>query len=213
MSVVSNLFTDYGDFKLDIPHWEISDSGITALWGRSGAGKSSIFRSLIGLDPCNELSWQFGNTDLSSLPIEKKHLGVVFQGYELFPHMTAEENILFSVKAKKKIGYEDDFAVLKDQLKLSGFLTTKAEVLSGGEKQRVAIARALISRPRFLLLDEPFSALDQEVKEGAREWLKTVVKEFNIPALLITHDMDDVKTLAHTIVKVDQGKITDTQKL
>src|ERR1044072_1169533 len=101
MSLVENLIKDYGDFKVDIPRWEIPDRGVTALWGPSGAGKTSVFRVLIGLEECPGLKWTFGGEDLATLPVPQRRLGVLFQSLELFPHMTAQENIEFAAAAAK----------------------------------------------------------------------------------------------------------------
>lgn len=207
MSLVENLIQDYGDFKIAIPRWEIPDQGITALWGPSGSGKTSVFRLLIGLEPCPGLKWRMGDVDLAALPPPERRLGVVFQNLELFPHMTAEENILFAARAR---GIED--AQLKldgiaEDLRMTGYLKRKAAVLSGGEAQRVALARAVIGDPRFLFLDEPFSSLDAELRGEARDLVKRLITRLRIPTLLVTHDREDLKALADSVVKIQAGKI------
>src|SRR5665213_3519436 len=101
MSLVRGLIREYDGFKIDIPVWDIADRGITALWGPSGAGKTSVFRLLIGLEPCPGLEWIFAGEDLAAVPAPDRCLGVVFQTLELFPHMTAEENILFAAHARR----------------------------------------------------------------------------------------------------------------
>src|SRR5271165_2213509 len=100
MSLVKGLVRDYDGFTLSIPTWEIPDQGITALWGPSGSGKTTAFRLLIGLEPCPGLSWTFAELDIAALPVPQRRLGVVFQTLELFPHMTARENILFAARAR-----------------------------------------------------------------------------------------------------------------
>lgn len=209
MSLVKNLIRDYGDdFKIEIPHWEIPDQGITALWGPSGAGKTSVFRLLIGLEPCPGLQWHFQGEDLAQLPVPQKKLGVVFQSLELFPHMTALENIRFAAQARKVNEADQKISALARDLNIDAILQRSVEVLSGGERQRVALARALIGEPRFLFLDEPFSALDAELRSEARELVKKVVKEqYQIPTLLITHDPEDLKILADRVVKIKNGKL------
>lgn len=209
MSVVKNLIRDYGNFKLEIPHWEIADHGITALWGPSGSGKTSVFRVLLGLEPCPGLTWDFKGVDLARLALEKRGLGVVFQSYELFPHMNARQNILFAAEAKKieKAEARSTLSRLGEKLGLQSCFDTKAQLLSGGERQRVALARALMSRPRLLLLDEPFSALDENLRAGARELVRDVLEEENIPAILITHDERDLEVLAQRIQKIHNGRL------
>lgn len=210
MSVVENLNKKYDGFEIRIPRWEILDQGVTALWGASGSGKTSVFRILLGLESCPGLQWKWGDVDLAKLPTPKKHLGVVFQNLDLFPHMSAEENILFPVKARdiplQKAG--DRFRKLTQVLQLNSFMDRRAELLSGGEKQRVAIARALMSFPRMLLLDEPFSALDEALKKEARQFLKQLLQETQTPSLLITHDERDLEFLADKVTKIDRGQIS-----
>src|ERR1044072_1600933 len=101
MSLVENLVRSYEGFELNIPRWEIPDTGITALWGPSGSGKTTVFRMLIGLEPCPGLKWTFKGEDLAAQPVPERRLGVVFQSLELFPHMTAEDNILFAARARR----------------------------------------------------------------------------------------------------------------
>ncbi len=209
MSVVQNLFRDYGNFQVEIPEWKISDQGITALWGPSGAGKTSIFRLMIGLEPCPGMRWIFEDLDLAQLPMSAKRLGVVFQSYDLFPHMTAEQNVQFSQEARKipKSERAQDLEHLKNSLSLENCWRRKAQLLSGGEQQRVAIARALAGRPRFLFLDEPFSALDTDLRAEARELVKRVIGEFKVPSLLITHDKEDIQAMDAVVVRVEKGRL------
>lgn len=211
MSYVENLHRDYGDFKLDIDSWEILDQGVTVLWGPSGSGKTSVFRILLGLEPCPGLHWIFHGEDLARLKTPDRRLGVVFQTLDLFPHMTAEENILFAAKARKVDSKKVSTTLkeLSDVMQMQGFLQRKAAVLSGGEKQRVAIARAIIGEPRLLLLDEPFSALDQELREESRKIVKQVIEVEKIPTLLVTHDQRDVEVLANKVTTIRHGRLEE----
>ncbi len=210
MSLVENLVKRYDDdFTLQIPRLEIADEGITVLKGPSGAGKTSIFRILIGLEECKHARWIFKGEDLNRLPIRDRKLGIVFQSYELFPHLTAAENLWFASTARKipRERTQKFFEELVGLLKLEALLDRKAYYLSGGEKQRVALARALIGEPRFLFLDEPFSNLDTENRHEARMLVKHAIERFKIPSLLITHDPEDVKILAHHVVNIKNGKL------
>lgn len=209
MSFVENLHKDYDGFHLKIPKWEILDQGVTALWGPSGSGKTSVFRVLLGLEACADLSWRWGDQDLAKLSTPERNLGVVFQGLELFPHLTAKENIFFGAKARK-IAEDlawDRFKKMDQVLNFGRFADRKADLLSGGEKQRVALARALMTFPRMLFLDEPFSALDEDLKAEARDLLKNLLQETQTPALLITHDRRDLKELASKITEIRDGQI------
>jgi sulfate transport system ATP-binding protein/putative spermidine/putrescine transport system ATP-binding protein len=211
MSVVKNLRRQYEDFKIDIPQWEIADQGITALSGPSGAGKTTLFRLLIGLEPCPGLEWRFGDLDLAQVPPPDRRLGVVFQSLELFPHMTAEENIRFAARARRLSAAETQSRLdeLVKDLRLRSCLTRRASVLSGGEAQRVALARAVIASPRFLFLDEPFSSLDSELRAEARTLVRTVIERRKIPTLLITHDEEDLRALAQAVVKIREGRLVE----
>ncbi|MGZ3769197.1 MAG: ATP-binding cassette domain-containing protein [Bdellovibrio sp.] len=209
MSCVENLHRDYGGFKLGIDSWEILDEGVTVLWGASGSGKTSVIRILLGLDSAPGMRWKFQGVDLAKMKSPERRLGVVFQSLDLFPHMTAKENILFAARARK---VDENKAAkrmkeLVEMMQMNEFLNRPAAVLSGGEKQRVAIARAIIGQPRLLLLDEPFSALDQELREESRQVVKTVVELEKIPTLLVTHDNRDVEVLANKITRIKNGKL------
>lgn len=208
MSWVKNLRADYGDFRIEIPSWKILDEGVTALWGPSGAGKTSVFRLLLGLDKAEPgFTWEFRGEDLAALPTPQRRLGVVFQSLELFPHMTARENILFAAEARKLGDVSEHFNALVSRLSLGSFLERRASVLSGGERQRVALARALIGRPRLLFLDEPFSALDADLRAGARELVRSAIKAEGLPTVLITHDRTDIDALATKITEIHDGRI------
>lgn len=209
MSLIENLRRTYDGFSIEIPRWEIADQGVTALWGPSGSGKTSVFRLLIGLDFCPEMKWTFNGEDLAQLPVPARRLGVVFQSFELFPHMTAEENLKFAAKSRGLSPSETSESVkeLTQALQMAPYSQRRASVLSGGEAQRVAIARALIGRPRILLLDEPFSALDADLRAEARLLVKKLIQRYAIPTLLITHDEADLKQLADHRVKIANGRL------
>lgn len=211
MSLVENLAYDYGDFKISVPKWEILDQGVTVLSGPSGSGKSSLFRMLLGLEKVRSGTWKFSGLDIMKDPLSTRRLGVVFQSLDLFPHMTALENIIFAAKARKIPEKEYLSAIDKytERMKMLGFIDRKAALLSGGEKQRVALARALVGKPRLLMLDEPFSALDQELRGESRKLIRSMVLEENLPTLLITHDPEDVKALADKVTYIHQGLVTE----
>ena len=216
MSVVKSLLADYGDFSIDIRNWESPDQGVTALWGPSGSGKSSVLRLLLGIDTAKHLEWDFAGTDLGKLSVPTRRLGIVFQNHELFDHMTAFENLEFAAEAalcraadhrpsaeKMKANIER-FA---KKLGIDGFGNRSARILSGGERQRVALARALIGEPRMLLLDEPFSALDAENRDEARSLVRSVLEESKLPAVLVTHDSQDLTALGAKVCRIAGGRL------
>ncbi len=211
MSLVKNLFLSYEGFKIDIPQLEIADQGVTALSGPSGSGKTTIIRALLGLEVCPQLSWNFKGIDLATLSPGDRKIGVVFQSFELFPHMTARENVLFAAHARNLANEEaaQSLENLNKSLKMESFLDRNVKILSGGERQRVALARALVTNPRILFLDEPFSALDSDLRREARELVNEVIQKCNSPVLLITHDEDDIKTLADRILRIQNGRLVN----
>jgi sulfate transport system ATP-binding protein/putative spermidine/putrescine transport system ATP-binding protein len=219
VSLVKVLKHEYGDFAIDIRDWEIPDRGVTALWGPSGSGKSSVLRLLLGLDTADEMSWKFGDEDLARVAVAKRRLGIVFQNGELFGHMTARQNIEFAADAAVKTrGLSGDrarenTARFIERLRLEGAADRRASLLSGGERQRVALARALIGEPRVLFLDEPFSALDAENRAEARALVRTVLSEIGTPAVLVTHDTSDLEGLTGKISRIENGRIVSERPI
>lgn len=209
MSLIKNLNKSVDGFHLSIPQLEIPDTGVTALLGRSGSGKTTVMNLLSGLEPCPELQWNFKDLDLAKLEPGERRIGMVFQNYQLFSHLTVKENILFAARARKLDSktIESRLLELCKSLELSSVLEKKTDVISGGEKQRTALARALIGKPRILFLDEPFSALDAEIREKARETTLKLINSENIPALLITHDSTDVDRMASTCFYLENGRL------
>ncbi len=223
MSVVKRLQHDYGDFKIEIENWEILDQGVTAFLGPSGSGKSSVIRHLLGLEKSDQMQWLWsegaGQVDLAALAIRERRLGVVFQNGELFPHMTTRQNIEFAAEAAvvsrgaKRSEVMDLVKQLIRDLGLERVSETRAVNLSGGERQRVALARALVGRPRLILLDEPFSALDAELRRDVRAMVFRVLAEYQIPALLVTHDPEDLVGLRGKVTRIRDGRIIEEQVL
>lgn len=183
-------------FVLHIEKMELLDEGITVISGPSGCGKSTLLRILMGLESCPHYSWEFKGINLADLNSAERRIGVVFQDYALFPHMSAAENIRFAREARGLAPNEREFDEIVGQLKLGPILPQLPHTLSGGEKQRVALARALFGEPRILFLDEPFANLDAPLRKESRELVKRMVATRGIPALLVTHDPEDIAILA-----------------
>ena len=207
MSLIENLRHQYDDFLIDIPRWELPDEGISSLQGPSGSGKTSVIRLLLGLDPCPGLVWKIRSVDIAPLSVREKKLGVVFQSLDLFPHMTAEENWLFGRESRGLDLFAPLVKEIPRRLKIDSLAKQNVMTMSGGERQRVALARALLLEPRFLFLDEPFSALDVEMRGEARKLVREVIHEMKIPTLLITHDPEDVHELGDHQFKIQAGQV------
>lgn len=208
MSYIQNINKSYLEFDLFVESLEIPDSGITLICGDSGSGKSSFLRVLMGLESCPGMSWIFKGDNLGDKRPQDRMLGVVFQSLELFPHMTALENIYFHAKARgiskdDFFDFMDDFFVIS---KMKEHLHKKVGVLSGGEQQRVALLRAIAGKPRILLLDEPFSSLDIKLKKDLKNLLLKIIEIQKIPCILVSHDIED-RNFAKKIVEFSRGKI------
>lgn len=210
MSQIKNLVKNYDTFQIHIDELDMADSGVTVLWGSSGAGKTTLIRLLVGIEEALGFSWIMEGVDLAKQSPSQRGLGVVFQNLALFPHLSARENIEFAL-AKKTEGSKIRMQEITRILDLSSFLEQKVVRLSGGQKQRVALARALLPNPRLLILDEPFTALDYQLKKQARELVKTIVESQKIPLLLVTHDPEDIRFLAHRVVTLEKGRIKASQ--
>lgn len=211
MSHIKNLNLKLSSFELNVGDLQLPDSGITAFMGPSGSGKSSFIQTLIGLHNPPGWSWDFKGEKLSELSVSERRLGVVFQSYDLFPHMTAAENVEIIIRSRTQSSAVS-FAKLQQQVKmlqLERCWHTRADRLSGGEKQRVALLRAFVSEPRLLLLDEPFAALDESLRSEARALLKGMIEESHIPVYIVTHDRDDVVSLeAQALYYVQSGRMS-----
>jgi len=185
---------------------------LLAIQGMSGSGKTTILNCISGIKTADKGHIRlnnrilFSSNDNVNMKIKDRNVGYVFQNYALFPHMTVIENILFGVD-KKNINYEKELSYISDMMKISHLMNKYPSEISGGEKQRVAFARAMITRPDILLLDEPFSALDEDLKEDIYKDLLNIKKSQNIPIILITHNKNEAKILADKIIYIHNGKI------
>ncbi|MGI8981320.1 MAG: ATP-binding cassette domain-containing protein [Pirellulaceae bacterium] len=181
-------------------------AGVTALVGPSGCGKTTTLRLIAGLLKPNSGRIQLGERLLFdgakrvNLPPEQRALGLVFQDYQLFPHLTVEQNLRYGLARNPSSPI--DFAHVVEILELRPLLSAWPQSLSGGEKQRTAIGRAILRGPQLLLLDEPLSALDPDLRESISGYLQRVIGEYHIPTLLVTHDPHSVERLAHTTIRI-----------
>lgn len=197
-------------FELDIKF--TVGNGLLAIQGMSGSGKTTILNCISGIKTADKGHIRlnnrilFSSNDNVNMKIKDRNVGYVFQNYALFPHMTVRENILFGVD-KKNINYEKELSYISDMMKIRHLMDKYPSEISGGEKQRVAFARAMIIRPDILLLDEPFSALDEDLKEDIYIDLLNIKKSQNIPIILITHNKNEAKILADKIIYIHNGKI------
>ncbi len=200
-------------FTLDV-EWEIGNE-LAILFGYSGSGKSMTLQCIAGLMKPDE-GWIRANGDLFfdhalkvNVPPEKRSFGYVFQDRVLFPHMTVRGNITYGCKGLPKSEMRRKVDEMIGLFHLQGMEDRFPAEISGGQKQRVALARALIGRPEALLLDEPFSALDHPIRLERIRLLKEVRHEFNLPVVLVTHDVLEAHTIADRIIVYSGGRIVN----
>ncbi|MDO9417440.1 sulfate/molybdate ABC transporter ATP-binding protein [Pararhizobium sp.] len=190
---------------------DIESGELVALLGPSGSGKTTILRMIAGLEFADGGAIHFGDVNATDIPVRDRGVGFVFQHYALFPHMTIGENIAFGMKVSKTRRSRSEIADrVNDLLKLvqlEGLGERFPSQISGGQRQRVALARALAVDPKVLLLDEPFGALDANVRRELRRWLRHIHEELNITTLFVTHDQEEALDLADRVVILEKGKI------
>ena len=201
-------FAALHDVSLDIRSGEL-----IALLGPSGSGKTTLLRLIAGLDFPNAGSIFFGDEDASFKSVQERNVGFVFQQYALFRHMTVAENIGFGLGVRPaatrppKTEIRRRASELLDLVQLSGLEKRYPNQLSGGQRQRVALARALAIEPRVLLLDEPFGALDAQVRRELRRWLREIHDRTGHTTVFVTHDQEEALELADRVVVMSQGRI------
>ena len=182
---------------------------LLALLGPSGCGKTTLLRVLAGLETPDAGSVLFDGVDVTRTPAAARNVGLVFQHYALFEHMTVFENIAFGLRVRgaPKARVRERVRELLHHVRLDGFADRPPSHLSGGQRQRVALARALAAEPRVLLLDEPFGALDARVKQELRLWLRRLHAETKVTTILVTHDREDAFEVADRVAVMNAGQV------
>lgn len=199
------------DFDMEIP-----DGKLIGLLGPSGCGKSTVLNLISGLEQPTEGRIFFGDEDITELSPEKRGIGLVFQNYALYPHLTVLQNISFpleNLRGADKMSREDIKAKATEAARLvqiEDYLERKPSELSGGQQQRVAIARALVKRPKVLLLDEPLSNLDARLRLQTREEIKRIQRETKVTTIFVTHDQDEAMSISDTIIVMSAGVMQQT---
>ena len=201
------------DFSFEIP-----DGKLIGLLGPSGCGKSTTLYMISGLQKPTSGKIFFGDDDVTELSTENRGIGLVFQNYALYPHMTVKQNILFpleNLKGKDKLTKEEKLERAKSAAKLvqiDELMDRKPNELSGGQQQRVAIARALVKMPRVLLLDEPLSNLDARLRLQTREEIRRIQKETGITTVFVSHDQEEAMSISDMIVVMKLGVLQQIGK-
>jgi sulfate transport system ATP-binding protein len=197
---------------LDDVRIDVADGELVALLGPSGSGKTTLLRILAGLEWPDAGRVRQGVRDVTDLPPQARRVGLVFQQYALFPHMSVFENVAFALRVRRAPRREIEARVgeLLELVRLTGYGPRAPSQLSGGERQRVALARALAVRPDLLLLDEPFGALDAKVRHDLRAWLRRLHDEIGMTTIFVTHDQDEAFEVAHRVAVLNAGRLEQT---
>jgi sulfate/thiosulfate transport system ATP-binding protein len=209
---VCDLTKRFGDFTaLRDVSLEIPDGSLTALLGPSGSGKSTLLRVIAGLERADAGTVEINGVDATHQPAQRRGIGFVFQHYAAFKHMTVHENVAFGLRIRRqpKKRVRARVGELLEVVGLAGHAERYPSQLSGGQRQRMALARALAVEPRVLLLDEPFGALDANVRGELREWLRRLHDEVHVTTVLVTHDQEEAMSVAEHIALMNHGAIEE----
>jgi sulfate transport system ATP-binding protein len=207
---IRNITKRFGEFvAVDGVTLEIPDGSLTAVLGPSGSGKSTLLRIVAGLERPDSGEVFLAGQDATALAPQRRDVGFVFQHYAAFKHMTVRDNVGFALSIRKRPKQEirDRVDELLELVQLQGFADRYPANLSGGQRQRMALARALAARPRVLLLDEPFGALDARVRAELRDWLRRLHEEVHVTTVFVTHDQEEAMEVADRVAVLNRGRL------
>ncbi len=192
----------------------LADGEFFGLLGPSGSGKTTLLRAIAGFVEPDGGQILIEGEDVSRVPTHRRNIGMVFQNYALFPHMSVFDNVAFALSVRRIDQAETRSRVsqMLELVRLAGYEKRRPRELSGGQQQRVALARALVSRPRVLLLDEPLGALDKNLRQQMQVELRQIQREVGITTVLVTHDQEEALTLSDRIAILRQGEVVQTGK-
>ncbi|ASJ06485.1 ABC transporter ATP-binding protein [Thermococcus pacificus] len=204
----------WDDFKLEIGELKVKDGEFLTLLGPSGCGKTTTLRMIAGFERPDRGEILFDGKPVNDLPPYERGIGIVFQDYALFPHMTVFKNIAFGLEMKRlpKPEIERKVRWALELVGLTGFENRYPEQLSGGQQQRVALARALVVEPEVLLLDEPLSNLDAKIRERLRGEIKRIQRELGITTIYVTHDQEEAMAVSDRIAVMNVGRVEQVGK-
>lgn len=187
----------------------VAKGELFALLGSSGCGKSTLLRMLAGLESVSSGKILIDGEDLASMPPYKRPVNMMFQSYALFPHMTVESNVAFGLKQESvpKAELKDRVHTALELVQMGRFAKRKPHQLSGGQQQRVALARSLVKRPKLLLLDEPMSALDKQIRQRTQIELVNIIDRVGVTCIMVTHDQEEAMTMAGRLAVMSEGQI------
>jgi putative spermidine/putrescine transport system ATP-binding protein len=208
---IEHLFSGYdSDVVLKDLSLEVAEGEFLSLLGPSGCGKSTLMKTIAGIVPARSGRILLDGRDITDLPIHRRGTVVVFQDMRLFPHKSVAENVAFPLKMQgiPKAQRLKTAEELLEKVQMDGFGNRKPGELSGGQQQRIALARALAAQPKLLLLDEPFSALDENLREDMRRLVLQLQKEFAMTVILVTHDREEALSMSDRIALLFDGQLS-----
>ena len=206
---IDRLLVTRGSFTLRVDELTVRPREIFAILGETGAGKTVLLEAIAGAYPVDEGAIELDGKNIETLPVRQRHLGIVYQDYALFPHMSVAENIGYGLKMND-VPADEAARRIERQLSLFGIERIADRfpgIISGGESQRCALARALVMEPEILLLDEPFSAVDPATKERLYQTIRDIHRAFDCTIVFVSHDFNEAATLADRVGIVLGGKL------
>jgi sulfate/thiosulfate transport system ATP-binding protein len=207
---ISTVTKTFGDFRaIDDLSLDVATGSLVALLGPSGCGKSTLLRMIAGLEPVDCGQVYINGQNVTTVPVQDRHVGFVFQHFALFKHRTVRQNLAFGLELRRwsREKIHNRVEELLQLVQLGGYGNRYPSQLSGGQRQRVSLARALAVQPQLLLLDEPFSALDAKVRKELRAWLRRLQEETGVTTVIVTHDQEEAMEVADRIVVMNEGRI------
>ncbi len=200
----------YGDFKAcDHISLDINEGEFFTLLGPSGCGKTTLLRMIAGFNPIDDGTIYFNEKVINHIPADKRNIGMVFQNYAIFPHMTVKENVAYGLRARKIKGQELEERAMEamKMMQIDNLKDRMPSQLSGGQQQRVALARAIVIHPDVLLMDEPLCNLDAKLRVTMRTGIKKIQKQLNITTIYVTHDQEEALSISDRIAVIHDGQV------
>ena len=212
---IENVIKDYGDFRaINGVDLTIEEGELFTLLGPSGCGKTTLLRMIAGFNTIEDGKIYIGDTCINNIPAHKRNIGMVFQNYAVFPHMSVKKNVAYGLEARKVPKAEIEARTMEAlrMMKIEDLADRQPSQLSGGQQQRVALARAIVIRPGLLLMDEPLSNLDAKLRVEMRSVIRKLQQEVGITTIYVTHDQEEAMAISSRIAVMNAGKVEQVGK-
>ncbi|HIU77455.1 MAG TPA: ABC transporter ATP-binding protein [Candidatus Pelethocola excrementipullorum] len=208
--IIQNVVKQYGDFRaVNDMNFQIEKGEFFTLLGPSGCGKTTLLRMIAGFNEIDEGEILFDTQTVNYLPAHKRNIGMVFQNYAIFPHLTVKQNVAYGLKARNIRGKEQEDRIQEamELMQIAEYQDRSPSQLSGGQQQRVALARAIVIHPSVLLMDEPLSNLDAKLRVQMRGSIRKLQKSLDITTIYVTHDQEEALAISDRIAVINAGRI------